>query len=653
MSLFHKVLIANRGEIALRIIRSAKEMGIETVAVFSKADINSPHVKAADEAVYIGLAAADESYLSIEKILAAAKKTGATMVHPGYGFLSENSAFAVACQEAGLIFIGPSADVIELMGSKSAAKKTALRAGVPCIPGYEDSDQTEQRFIQEAERIGYPVMIKASYGGGGRGMRVVTDPKQLTAQLASAHFEAKSAFANGELILEKALINARHIEIQIFADTQGNVVHLGERDCSVQRRHQKVLEESPSPFVTDELRQAMGQAAIKLALNCNYTGAGTVEFLVDDQANFYFLEMNTRLQVEHTVTEMVTGIDLVNWQFKIACQQPLPLQQEDITQRGHAIEMRLYAEDPAQQFLPQTGFIHCWQPALREGLRFDHGIGEGVEVSSHYDPMLAKIIAWGEDRDSALRRLYCGLKDTVLLGVKTNKSYILDLLKSPEFSSGSYNTTMMEQCLNTDDTSPREDISATATAIAAAIFHAYHANNDQRPAIVPKPEQRLLRIQQQTMPIELTVLQHSGHVEYQIQNDDQHYSIKLIECSAQSCHIIIDDLSLSIPFNISANTLVLEHQQQHFSYDDVSYLGQALQRTSGDNKLVAAMDGIIVKLLCEVGDTVKAGQPVLIMEAMKMEHQILAGNSGTIEAILAQPGESVAAQQLLATLLVE
>ena len=384
MSGINKVLVANRGEIAIRIFRTARSMGYRTVAVYSGADADALHVDWADQAVCLGPAAAEESYLAIKKILLAAERTGADAVHPGYGFLAENADFARACQDAGLIFIGPPAAAIELMGSKRLSKVAMQEAGVRCIPGYQGDDQSDSQLLSQAGKIGFPLMVKASAGGGGKGMRLVSSESELDDAIGRARSEAQKAFGNGELILEKALVESRHIEIQVFADCHGNVVHLGERDCSIQRRHQKVVEESPSPFVDEDLRKRMGRAATDAARACNYLGAGTVEFLVDQDKNFYFLEMNTRLQVEHPVTELVTGQDLVAWQLLVASGEPLPLLQDDIALTGHAMEVRLYAEDPRKQFMPQTGKIFRWDTPESDSVRIDHGIRVGQHVRPHY-----------------------------------------------------------------------------------------------------------------------------------------------------------------------------------------------------------------------------------------------------------------------------
>ncbi|MEQ8803451.1 MAG: biotin carboxylase N-terminal domain-containing protein, partial [Haliea sp.] len=395
MPQFDSVLVANRGEIAVRVIRSAKAQGYRTIAVYSEADAAAPHVLLADEAVLIGPAPVRESYLDPERILAAAAATRAGAIHPGYGFLSENAAFARACEDAGMVFIGPSARAIELMGNKAAAKRLMLAADVPCIPGYQDQDQSDTALVEAAQRIGTPLMVKAAAGGGGRGMRLVLDPVDLPAALAAARSEAENAFGSGELILEKALLQPRHVEIQVFSDSHGNHVHLGERDCSIQRRHQKVVEESPCPVMTPELRVAMGEAAVNAARSIDYCGAGTVEFLLDVDQRFYFLEMNTRLQVEHPVTEMVTGLDLVALQLQVAQGYPLPLSQADVALHGHALEVRLYAEDTVNDFLPASGTVYRWHPPHGEGIRVDHDLVEGQEVSPFYDPMIANIIAWG------------------------------------------------------------------------------------------------------------------------------------------------------------------------------------------------------------------------------------------------------------------
>ena len=421
---FTKILIANRGEIACRIIRTAQTLGYRTVAVYSEAEPLALHVTLADEAVCIGPAPVRESYLNIAALLAAARSTGADAVHPGYGFLSENDGFAQACLDAGLVFIGPDPQAILKMGNKAGAKRLMLAAGVPCVPGYQGADQSDATLLTKAAEIGFPIMVKAAAGGGGRGMRLVEHPQDLPVALVSARSEAGNAFGSEELILERAVLEPRHVEIQVFGDRHGHIIHLGERDCSIQRRHQKVFEEAPSPAVTPELRARMGAAAVAAARTVNYVGAGTVEFLLDREGHFYFLEMNTRLQVEHPVTECITGLDLVAWQIAVARGEPLPLTQEQVPLNGHAIEVRLYAEDPYNGFLPQSGDVALWHPPTGEGVRVDHGLASGQIVSPHYDPMIAKIIAHGATRDEARRRLIGALQRTRLLGLPHNLSLI-------------------------------------------------------------------------------------------------------------------------------------------------------------------------------------------------------------------------------------
>ncbi|MGH8456274.1 MAG: acetyl-CoA carboxylase biotin carboxylase subunit, partial [Stenotrophobium sp.] len=439
---FTKVLIANRGEIAVRVIRGAKKLGYKTVAVYSEADKDSLHVIEADEAVCIGPAPAKDSYLVIEKIIAAARQSGAQAIHPGYGFLSERAAFARAVQDAGLVFIGPDPQSIEAMGNKSASKIRMIAAGVPCVPGYQGDDQSDETLVAECRKIGLPVMIKAAAGGGGRGMRLVHDAAELLANVHSARSESSNAFGSGQLLIEKAVMDARHVEIQVFGDRHGNVIHFGERDCSVQRRNQKVVEEAPSPAVDDALRLKMGAAAVAAAKAVNYVGAGTVEFMLARDKQFYFLEMNTRLQVEHPVTELVYGVDLVEWQLRIAQGEPLQMTQQEVLKRrrGHAIEVRLCAEDPQQNYMPQTGPVLMWKAPEGQGVRVDTYLRGGVAISPFYDSMQAKIIAWGEDRETARQRLLKALEDTVFLGVINNKDYLSAILGTEAFASGDFST---------------------------------------------------------------------------------------------------------------------------------------------------------------------------------------------------------------------
>lgn len=438
--MFDSILIANRGEIACRIIRTARNLGLRTVAVYSEADCGAPHTQLADSAISIGPSPVNESYLCGDKIIAAALEANAGAIHPGYGFLSENAEFAKAVQQAGLTFIGAPPTAISAMGDKAQAKKLMISAGVPCVPGYQDEDQSDTAFIEAAEKIGYPIMVKAAAGGGGRGMRLIHDGSELPQALKLARSEARNAFGSDTLILEKAIQSPRHVEVQIFADEHGHCIHLGERDCSIQRRHQKIVEESPCPVMDEPLRKAMTTAAIAAAKAVDYRGAGTVEFLLENDRSFYFLEMNTRLQVEHPVTEAVTGLDLVEMQISTAQGQPLSVTQSEIKLEGHAIEVRLYAENPSADFLPTTGSVSLWRPAVTDYVRVDHGIKTGTNISPYYDSMLAKVIAHGPDRNTARLRLLRSLEDSVLLGVQTNREFLIDVLQQSEFAMGNTHT---------------------------------------------------------------------------------------------------------------------------------------------------------------------------------------------------------------------
>ncbi|HKV40032.1 MAG TPA: acetyl-CoA carboxylase biotin carboxylase subunit, partial [Blastocatellia bacterium] len=474
---FHKILIANRGEIALRILRTCRRLGIATAAVYSDHDLRAPHTATADEAVHIGPAPSQASYLNIENVLAAARKVGADAVHPGYGFLSENADFALACETAGLVFIGPGADAIRTMGLKSVAKRIAAENNVPFVPGYAGPVETLHTMCEQAEEIGFPILIKASAGGGGKGMRVVRQAGEMQEALQSSRREAEKAFGDGSLLLEKYIENARHVEVQIFGDHYGNVLQLFERDCSIQRRHQKIIEESPSPFVTPELRRRMGEAAIALGRAIGYTSAGTVEFILTPSGEFYFIEVNTRLQVEHPVTEMITGLDLVELQIRVAEGHPLPFTQADLRASGHAIEARLYAEDPANDFLPATGTIHNWQfPQDTAGVRLDGAIETGLEIGIYYDPMLAKVIAHAADRHTAIRKLASALKQLGIQGVATNKDFLVKVLEHPEFAAGAYDTGFIPAHTSELAGSPE----AAANPIAAAVAATYLLNCCQR-----------------------------------------------------------------------------------------------------------------------------------------------------------------------------
>jgi acetyl-CoA carboxylase, biotin carboxylase subunit len=480
--MFKKILVANRGEIAVRIIRACREMGIAAVAVYSEPDRAALHVRKADEAYPLGPAAASESYLNIDKIIAVAKQSGADAIHPGYGFLSENSRFAHACAEAGLKFIGPTAAAIELMGSKTGARKHMQNAGIPFVPGTSRGLDSVEEAMQVAEKIGYPVMLKAAAGGGGKGMRLVHTPQELRSALDSAKSEALRAFGDAEVYMEKAILNPRHIELQVLADEHGNVVHLGERECSIQRRHQKVLEEAPSPFIHEDMRRRMGEMAVRVSQAAGYTNAGTVEFLVDQHKNFYFLEMNTRLQVEHPVTELTTGLDLVHLQIRIAAGEKLPFTQHDVQIRGHAIECRIYAEDPDNNFFPSPGKISLLLAPSGPGIRRDSGMYEGWTVPIDYDPLLAKLIGYGTDRSQATSQLIRALNEYFVGGIKTNISLFRRILHDPEFQAGRFDTGYLDRLLKEPLASSVDEDGAKIAAIAGGLFAALDAAAGEAPA---------------------------------------------------------------------------------------------------------------------------------------------------------------------------
>ena len=647
--MFEKILIANRGEIACRVIRTAREMGYRTVAVYSEADRHALHVRLADEAVCIGPATASESYLKIDAVLEACKRTGAGAVHPGYGFLSENADFARACEEAGITFIGPPVDAIHLMGSKRLSKIAMIDAGVPCIPGYEGADQSDATLIAEAERIGLPLMIKASAGGGGRGMRVVTDKAEIAEQLKSARTEARNAFGSEELILERAVMRPRHVEIQVFGDRHGNVIHLGERDCSVQRRHQKVVEEAPSPAVSEALRARMGQAAVDAARACHYVGAGTVEFLLDSSGDFYFLEMNTRLQVEHPVTELVTGLDLVALQIRVARGEPLPLSQDEVQLRGHAIEVRLYAEDPARNFLPQTGEVMGWRTASGPGVRIDHGLRVGQVIGSHYDPMLAKLIAWGESREDARRRLIRAIEDTVLVGVSDNRRFLANILKHPAFSAGDATTAFIGEDFASDSSMSVQPLPAQAWAIGALLRTLdipvqKHLRGWHSAALRPQPLLLGSADQQQAVTLEHV----QGGIDVEV--NDQRVSVRIIDELHDYLVLEIDGVRTPVPYHLQGLACWFSWHGQGYALQDCTHQPQSAADGPGSGQVRAPMDGLVLDVRCEAGQTVTKGQVLAVMEAMKMEHSLKAGVDGTVESVSIRCGDQVKGKQVVLTI---
>ncbi len=645
-----KILIANRGEIAVRIMRTARRLGHGTVAVYSAADRDALHVEFADEAVPIGPAPSAESYLAIDKLVAAARATAATAVHPGYGFLAENAAFARACGEAGLVFIGPPPRAIELMGDKRAAKQAMKAAGVPCIPGYEGADQSEEAFTSAAERIGFPVMVKAAAGGGGRGMRRVAALGELGEALRSARAEAQSAFGDGTLLLEKALDGARHVEVQVLADTHGRVIHLGERDCSVQRRHQKVLEECPSPAVDDDLRRRMGEAAVLAAKASDYVGAGTVELLLDDAGAFYFLEMNTRLQVEHPVTEAVTGIDLVEEQLRVAEGEPLGIHQDDVTWDGHAIEARLYAEDPSRGFLPQTGRLLTWQPP--ETIRVDAGVREGSVVSPHYDPMIAKLVAYGQTRREALRRLTSALRATRALGVVTNKEFLLAVCEHAVFASGDATTAFIGAELSSHPCLGSAPPSGSIIAAAAMIVVLAGARGlAEDPTLVGwrsgGPIWSAVTLEHGDVSVATRVLAR-GASTFAVSWGEHEVVVEVVADEPKRLVLLQDGVRRAIDYAIDGTTLWLDDGEGARVLEDVTHRAAQAEGGVGSGRLVAPLDGAVTEVCCTVGDRVERGQLLLVLEAMKMEHRIVADVDGMVETLAASVGQQVKTRQLLA-----
>lgn len=653
---FTSILVANRGEIAVRVMRTAKALGYRTIAVYSEADAEAPHVAMADEAVCIGPAPVAQSYLDPQKILDAAARTGAGAIHPGYGFLSENSGFARACEAAGLTFIGPRPDAVDIMGNKAEAKRRMISAGVPCVPGYEGEDQADDTFIKAASEIGFPVMVKAAAGGGGRGMRLVDDAGDLPEAIRLARSEAENAFGSGELILEKAIMRPRHVEVQVFADEAGNTIHLGERDCSVQRRHQKVIEEAPCPVMTDELRAKMGAAAVDAAKAISYRGAGTVEFLLGADGEFYFLEMNTRLQVEHPVTELITGLDLVALQIKVAQGEPLGLTQEDVTLSGHAIEVRLYAEDVAGGFLPSTGTVDLWLPPSGDGVRVDAGIATGLEVSPFYDPMIAKIMAHGPTRDVARQRLIEALRRTGLFGPKTNRDFLIDALGRPAFAQGEATTAFIDETYTADDLADAAPL-PEITAAAAAIFYMLESNEAQARAFAVDDElmnwsstgrlASVYRFGTPEEPEDVTVIA-AGPDAYHVAIGDASHEVALLDADPARCRLKIDGVTHDVIFD-APETGVL-----HISMADRTCLMRNLYAfagaeddSAGGGRILAPMHGLILEVHVREGQAVTKGETLAVLEAMKMQHQIRAEADGTVRSIRCTAGAQVPAGDVL------
>lgn len=640
---FDTILIANRGEIAVRIIKTAKAMGYRTVAVYSEADRMAQHVQLADCGVCLGPAEASESYLNMARVIEAARSSGAGAIHPGYGFLSENAGFAEACQKAGLVFIGPDPDAIRVMGDKALAKRKMLDAGVPCVPGYQGEAQDLETLGHEADRIGFPVMIKASAGGGGKGMRLVETSEEFEACLAQAKSEAKAAFGSDVVLLEKALIAPRHVEIQIFADRMGNTIHLGERDCSVQRRHQKVLEEAPGPSTTPELREAMGASAVAAAQAIGYVGAGTIEFLLDADGAYYFLEMNTRLQVEHPVTELVTGTDLVAWQIAVALGDPLPIVQSEVSLSGWAIEARLCAENPAKGFLPSSGRILLLDLPRLNGVRIDCGVAEGDEVTPFYDPLLAKVIARGKDRPEALRRLRHALSSMTLLGLETNRAFLIAALEEEVFAKGEATTGFVDDHLSPEEFSQSQKLQPDEFALAAAIlFTKFSVSRRPRlthPAyfdLEGEDERKTVRVQRSEEGVAVQV-------------EEQTFLFENVMCRGNNWITEQGGNRREGVFYLPGSNDIwihLPHKDVHLK--DVSVASRRGEHTGDPSVIRAPMHGKVVALEVEQGDAVESGKTVMVLEAMKMQHSLQSAIDGTVHQLFVSAGDQVAVGQILA-----
>jgi 3-methylcrotonyl-CoA carboxylase alpha subunit len=659
--MFETILIANRGEIACRILRTARRLGVRTVAVYSEADVDAPHVRGADLAIPIGPAPAAESYLRAENVLEAAKRSGASAIHPGYGFLSENAEFAEACAAAGVVFIGPPPEAIRAMGLKDAAKARMEAAGVPVVPGHHGDDQSNRALLAGAESIGFPVLIKAVSGGGGKGMRLVEHGDAFEAALEGARREGEAAFGDSRVLIEKYLTQPRHIEIQVFADGHGHAIHLFERDCSLQRRHQKVIEEAPAPGVSDGLRQAMGEAAVTAARAIDYRGAGTVEFIVDvtngiADAPFYFMEMNTRLQVEHPVTEAITGVDLVEWQLRVAAGEPLPKRQDELVARGHAFEARIYAEDPARGYLPQTGrLVHLQLPEERDGVRVDIGVVEGDEVSVYYDPMIAKLIAHDTSREAALRKLRRALESFEIGGLKTNLPLLASVAAHPSFAKAELDTSFLTRhadALLAPLKAPHPELIALACAglLSARAHAATSRTGDDEWS--PWNRTDAFRLNEPSVDrfnvivggrrgqdLEITAHFHGKAIS--LEWTGHRFELNGIELEGRVLRATVDGERISSRFVVHGRSLHVFHagralelmlREESTAHDDDTSAGEAV---------VAPMPGTVIEVMLAEGDSVTRGQPVLRLEAMKMEHTLRAPGKGKLRDLSVVAGDQV------------
>ena len=651
-SAFHTVLVANRGEIARRVLRTCREMGLRTVAVYSEADRGAPFVREADEAVLIGPAPSVESYLAIPRIIAAAEATGAGAIHPGYGFLAENAAFAEACAAAGIVFVGPTPDAIRAMGSKIASKALMAAHGIPVIPGFDGGDQSDAAFVAAAAEVGFPLLVKASAGGGGKGMRIVSEPSGLLAALAAGRREARGAFGDDALLIERYIDKPRHIEVQIVGDAHGSVIHCFERECTIQRRHQKIIEETPSVALDEALRASICDAAVRAGEAIGYRSAGTVEFVMGPNRDFYFLEVNARLQVEHPVTELVTGLDLVRLQVEVALGHPLPIAQGDLTRRGHAIEARLYAEDPVADFLPQTGTVHDWHFPEVAGLRVDSGVEPGSAVSIHYDPLLAKVIAWGPSRAEATRRLALALSQASIQGVRTNRAFLVDILRHPVWAAGDLTTHFIADHLGGwAGPQPPSDIvrAATVAATLAEVSDRAAARTllPDLPLGFRNNRYRDPSVAWQTGPTGDVV---THEVAYRAR-DAGHFSVTVDGATHEAR--VLSRSGPELRFEL-AGRLRTARILPHAAGVDVHLVGFDLHLTriarfpdhaheGEQGGCRAPMTGKVLAVVVAAGDRVAAGQALVVLEAMKMEHTIEAPYDADVVEVLAEPGDFVEA----------
>ncbi|MEU4521239.1 acetyl-CoA carboxylase biotin carboxylase subunit [Amycolatopsis sp. NPDC024027] len=652
--MFDSVLVANRGEIAVRVIRTLRDLGIRAVAVYSDADADARHVREAHAAVRIGPAEASRSYLSISAIVDAAVTSGAQAVHPGYGFLAENAEFARACEAAGLVFIGPPVAAIDAMGDKIRAKATVSKAGVPVVPGASDVDIPSGGFAEAAAKVGYPLLLKPSAGGGGKGMRLVHAPEELDAAIESARREAKGSFGDDTLLMERFVTTPRHIEIQVLADTHGNVVHLGERECSLQRRHQKIIEEAPSVLLDDATREKMGSAAVEAARSVGYVGAGTVEFIMSahDPDEFFFMEMNTRLQVEHPVTELVTGLDLVEWQVRVAAGEHLSLRQEDVVLNGHAVEARVYAEDPARGFIPTGGTVLAVHEPSGDGVRVDSWMTPGAVVGSNYDPMLAKVIAWGPDRAAALHRLDLALADTALLGIGTNTAFLRGLLADADVRAGRLDTELVDRRLST-----LVSTDVPAEFFVAAALDRFLELQPSGPVVDPWDVPDGWR------------MGGSGGVTFRLKSGSARAVVRVQGTPAAATVFADDDAPVQVSARRDGDVLEIRHaggfhryrqacgpdrtvwlarDGLSFPFGEQEFVLASRGEAAGAGPVTSPMPGTVLVVKVAAGDVVKAGTPLLVVEAMKMEHTVTAPIDGVVSELPVRAGQQVALDETLA-----